>query len=81
MALAWGKPYVDEGAEAFEKRYEQRRIQSLKAPSKSARLRTRAREIPIGGVTGQPRLRSNRIEQRVTFGVFSGNVFLERIHS
>ena len=33
--LRWGKPYVDEGAEAFEKRYEQRRIKSLTARAKA----------------------------------------------
>ena len=27
--LRWGQPYVDEGAEAFEKRYQQQRIRSL----------------------------------------------------
>lgn len=32
--LRWGQPYVDEGAEAFEKRYEQARIQSLLAKAK-----------------------------------------------
>jgi hypothetical protein len=29
--LRWGQPYVDEGAEAFEKRYAEQRLQRLKA--------------------------------------------------
>jgi transposase len=29
--LRWGQPYVDEGAEAYENRYHQRRLQSLTA--------------------------------------------------
>jgi hypothetical protein len=29
--LRWGQPYVDEGAEAYEKRYAELRVQSLKA--------------------------------------------------
>ncbi len=29
--LRWGQPYVDEGAESFEKRYTQQRLQRLKA--------------------------------------------------
>ena len=33
--LRWGQPYVDEGAEAFEKRYEAMRIASLKAKAKT----------------------------------------------
>jgi hypothetical protein len=32
--LRWGQPYVDEGAEAFEKRYQERRIKSLTARAK-----------------------------------------------
>lgn len=32
--LRWGKPYVDEGAEAFENRYQQRRIKNLTAKAK-----------------------------------------------
>jgi transposase len=32
--LRWGQPYVDEGAEAFEKRYQQQRIKSLAARAK-----------------------------------------------
>lgn len=32
--LRWGQPYVDEGAEAFEKRYRESRIKSLKARAK-----------------------------------------------
>lgn len=32
--LRWGQPYVDEGAEAFEKRYREIRIKSLKAKAK-----------------------------------------------
>ena len=29
--LRWGKPYIDEGAQAFEKRFQQRRIKTLAA--------------------------------------------------
>ena len=32
--LRWGKPYVDEGAEAYEKRYQEGRIRSLTAKAK-----------------------------------------------
>jgi transposase len=32
--LRWGQPYVDEGAEAFEKRYQQQRLRSLIAKAK-----------------------------------------------
>lgn len=32
--LRWGKPYVDEGAEAFEKRYQEARTRSLLATAK-----------------------------------------------
>ena len=32
--LRWGQPYVDEGAEAYEKRYQQGRISTLKAKAK-----------------------------------------------
>jgi transposase len=32
--LRWGQPYVDEGAEAFEKRYQDARIKSLRAKAK-----------------------------------------------
>jgi transposase len=32
--LRWGHPYVDEGAEAFEKRYQQQRIKALAARAK-----------------------------------------------
>jgi hypothetical protein len=32
--LRWGQPYVDEGAEAYEKRYREIRIKSLKAKAK-----------------------------------------------
>jgi transposase len=32
--LRWGKPYVDEGVEAFEKRYEKIRLRSLTAKAK-----------------------------------------------
>jgi len=32
--LRWGQPYVDEGAEAFEKRYRQQRIRGLAARAK-----------------------------------------------
>jgi transposase len=29
--LRWGQPYVDQGAQAYEKRYQERRISNLKA--------------------------------------------------
>ena len=32
--LRWGQPYVDEGAAAYEKRYQQARIKSLTAAAK-----------------------------------------------
>jgi len=32
--LRWGQPYVDEGAEAYEKRYQQQRIRSLQSRAK-----------------------------------------------
>jgi transposase len=32
--LRWGQPYLDEGAEAFARRYKQQRIRSLKARAK-----------------------------------------------
>ncbi len=32
--LRWGQPYIDEGAEAFEQRYQQQRIRSLTAKAK-----------------------------------------------
>ena len=32
--LRWGQPYVDEGAAAYEKRYQQRRLKSLAAKAK-----------------------------------------------
>jgi transposase len=32
--LRWGRPYLDEGAQAFEKRYQQQRIRSLMARAK-----------------------------------------------
>ena len=32
--LRWGQPYVDEGAEAYERRYQQGRISTLKAKAK-----------------------------------------------
>ena len=32
--LRWGKPYIDEGAQAYEKRYQQSRIKSLSAKAK-----------------------------------------------
>jgi transposase len=32
--LRWGQPYVDEGAEAYEKRYQQQRIRSLQSKAK-----------------------------------------------
>ena len=32
--LRWGQPYVDEGAEAYEKRYHESRIRSLTARAK-----------------------------------------------
>lgn len=33
--LRWGQPYVDDGAEAYEKRYQQQRVKSLAARAKS----------------------------------------------
>jgi transposase len=33
-SLRWGQPYLDEGAEAFEKRYQMQRIKSLMAKAK-----------------------------------------------
>jgi transposase len=33
--LRWGQPYLDEGAEAFEKRYQQQRINSIMAKAKA----------------------------------------------
>lgn len=30
----WGQPYVDEGAEAYETRHQQRRMKHLAAPAK-----------------------------------------------
>jgi hypothetical protein len=32
--LRWGQPYVDEGAEAYERRYQQFRITALKAKAR-----------------------------------------------
>ena len=32
--IRWGQPYVDEGAEAYEKRYQQQRIKSLQSRAK-----------------------------------------------
>jgi transposase len=32
--IRWGQPYIDEGAQAFEKRYRQQRITSLMARAK-----------------------------------------------
>lgn len=32
--LRWGQPYVDEGAEAYERRYQQQRLRSLQAKAK-----------------------------------------------
>lgn len=33
--LRWGQPYVDQGAEAYEKHYQQQRIKSLRAKAKT----------------------------------------------
>jgi hypothetical protein len=33
--LRWGQPYVDEGADAYEKRYQEVRIRSLTAAAKN----------------------------------------------
>ena len=33
--LRWGQPYVDEGAQAYEKRYEEVRIKRLAATAKN----------------------------------------------
>jgi transposase len=49
--LRWGQKYVDEGAEAFEKRYEIQRLTSLKAKAKDLGLQL----VPLAaaeGVTG-----------------------------
>ena len=70
--LRWGQQYVDEGAEAFEKRYQEIRIRSLKAKAKelgyeliqSAGDRQRAdgwslrsiRSLTPGAVIGDPSL-------------------------
>jgi hypothetical protein len=32
--LRWGQPYMDEGIEAYEKRYRQQRVKSLAAKAK-----------------------------------------------
>jgi hypothetical protein len=32
--LRWGQPYVDEGVEAFERRYQETRLKNLKAKVK-----------------------------------------------
>jgi transposase len=32
--LRWGQPYVDEGVEAYEKRYQEGRIKRLRASAK-----------------------------------------------
>jgi len=32
--LRWGQPYVDEGAEVYEKRYQEMRIKALKSTAK-----------------------------------------------
>ncbi len=32
--LRWGQPYIDEGAEAYEKRYQQQRFRSLESRAK-----------------------------------------------
>jgi len=33
-SLRWGQPYVDEGAEAYETRYQQQRLKNLAAKAK-----------------------------------------------
>ncbi len=40
--LRWGKPYVDEGAAAYEKRYREARIQRLAAMAKDLGFRLTA---------------------------------------
>jgi len=51
--MRWGQAYVDEGVEAFEKRYEQNRIQSLKAKAKQLGYQIVPALTPIAeGVTG-----------------------------
>ena len=32
--LRWGQPYVDEGAEAYERRYQETRLTALKAKAR-----------------------------------------------
>jgi hypothetical protein len=32
--LRWGQPYVDEGAEAYERRYQENRLRILKAKAR-----------------------------------------------
>ena len=32
--LRWGQPYVDEGAEAYERRYQETRVTALKAKAR-----------------------------------------------
>ena len=32
--LRWGQPYIDEGAEAYEKRYQQQRLRGLESRAK-----------------------------------------------
>jgi len=52
--LRWGQPYVDEGAEAYEKRYQQQSIKrlSIKAKQLGYQLAPTADRIAGPGVTG-----------------------------
>jgi len=51
--IRWGHAYVDEGAAAFEKRYQQNRIQSLKAKVKQLGYQMITTAAPAAeGVTG-----------------------------
>ena len=53
--MRWGHPYVDEGVEAFEKRYEQNRVQVLKAKAKQLGYQMIPTPMPPAateGVTG-----------------------------
>jgi hypothetical protein len=53
-ALRWGQPYVDEGAEAYEKRYQEIRMTALKAKAKELgyELLPSVQALVEGEVTG-----------------------------
>jgi transposase len=52
--LRWGQQYVDEGAEAYDRRYQELRIRSLQATAKQLgyQLVHRPNAQPVGEVTG-----------------------------